>query len=160
MLITHLVDEDFVNYKKPALFIGFPTCTFKCDREAGTQICQNLALASMSNIEVTYDELVERYMNNPITTAVVCGGLEPLDSMSDLLDLIVVFRKHTDDDIVVYTGYNENEPELTTFYNFISHLMIKNIIIKCGRFIPNDAGRFDDVLGVKLASINQRAFRV
>ena len=42
MIIKQLVDEDFVNYKKPSMFIGFPTCDWKCERECGHQgLCQN-----------------------------------------------------------------------------------------------------------------------
>ena len=35
MRIKFLVDEDFVNYKKPSMFIGFPSCTWKCEKECG-----------------------------------------------------------------------------------------------------------------------------
>ena len=30
MKIKGLISEDFVNYKKPAMTIMFPYCTFKC----------------------------------------------------------------------------------------------------------------------------------
>ena len=36
----------------------------------------------------------------------------------------------------------------------------KNIIIKFGRFIPNNSGRYDDLLGVHLASDNQYAEQI
>ena len=67
------------------------------------------------------------------------------------MECIHAFREKTDDDIVVYTGYNKEEiPE---------HLMIlkkyKNIIMKYGRYIPNKEKHFDEVLGVYLASDNQ-----
>jgi hypothetical protein len=35
--------------------------------------------------------------------------------------------------------------------------MFDNIIVKFGRFIPDDEKRFDEVLGVELASHNQYA---
>lgn len=78
-------------------------------------------------------------------------GLEWLDQFFELLECIHAFREKTDDDIVVYTGYNKEEiPE---------HLMIlkkyKNIIMKYGRYIPNQEKHFDEVLGVYLASQNQ-----
>ena len=31
--LKNLVDEDFVNYYIPSMFLVFPTCTFKCGRE-------------------------------------------------------------------------------------------------------------------------------
>ena len=37
---------------------------------------------------------------------------------------------------------------------------MKNIIIKFGRFIPNRPSRYDEVLGVELASDNQFAKRI
>lgn len=160
MQIVQLVDEDFVNFKQPAMFIGFPTCSFKCDTESGTQICQNWALASAPKIEITYDELVQRYLANPITTAVVCGGLEPFDSMPDLQNLIYAFRQHTDDVIVVYTGYTENEAPNDVFNAFITDMCIKNIIVKYGRFRPNEVQHHDNTLGVNLASNNQYAIHV
>ena len=80
MLIRGLIEEDFVNYKKAAMFIVFPTCTFKCEKDCGIKCCQNSAVAKAAAIEVDVELLVDRYINNPITHAVVCGGLEPIDS--------------------------------------------------------------------------------
>ena len=30
--------EDFINYKKPSIFIAFPFCSFKCEKDCGKQI--------------------------------------------------------------------------------------------------------------------------
>ena len=35
MKLKGLIDEDFVNYKDPSLFLIFPFCTFKCEKECG-----------------------------------------------------------------------------------------------------------------------------
>ena len=163
MLIKGLVDEDFTNYKKPSMFIIFPFCTFKCDKEAGCTVCQNSALANEPNIDISIIEIVSRYVKNPITKAIVCGGLEPFDSWDDLLALIINLRYYTNDDIVIYTGYTEEELE-NTYIN--ANLIIEtlslyeNIIIKFGRFIPNQEKHYDEVLGVELASPNQYARRI
>ena len=109
MKVKFLVEEDFVNYKKPSMFIGFPTCTWKCEKECGKKMCQNSSLAHSPDIEIEYEEIVKRYLDNPISKAVVFGGLEPFDSLSNLNHLVKEFRKHTDDDIVIYTGYTEDE---------------------------------------------------
>lgn len=156
MLIRGLIEEDFVNYKKASMFIIFPTCTFKCEKECGIKCCQNSAVAKSAAIEVDVELLVDRYINNPITHAVVCGGLEPFDSWDDLYRFISNLRKKTDDDIVIYTGYNRNEilKEIRILREF------PNIIIKYGRFKPNAAHRYDEVLGVELASDNQFAEKV
>ena len=101
MKIKGLISEDFVNYKKPAMTIMFPRCTFKC----GEGHCQNSPLVKAENIELDVSDIVARYLNNPITESVVMQGLEPFDSWNDLFDLIKQFREKTDDDIVIYTGY-------------------------------------------------------
>ena len=154
--IKGITDEDFVNYKKPSMFISFPSCSWKCDRECGKQVCQNSTLASAPNIYVSTAAIAERYKNNPITSAIVCGGLEPFDSFTDLWQLIVVLRTTTEDDIVIYTGYNKNE--ISDKIGMIQSY--KNIIIKYGRYIPGQQDHYDEVLGIYLASDNQYAERI
>ena len=149
MIIKNLIDEDFSNYKKPNMFIGFPKCTFKC----GKEICQNAELMDSPGVEVTYKEITDRYLSNPLTSAIVFGGLEPFDSPEDLLGLIDEIRSKTLDDIVVYTGYHEEE--LTSIIQKMK--IYKNIIIKFGPYIEDDFEIDDPVLGVKLASSNQYA---
>lgn len=151
MKIIELIDEDFSNYKKPTMTIGFPKCTFKCGRD----ICQNVSLANSPTIDVSIESLVDRYISNPITHAICFQGLEPFDS-PEIVDLIDEIRKKTDDDIVIYSGYTESELQ--------EWMMIlggyKNIIIKVGRYIPNYEPHFDDILGIQLASPNQYAIRL
>ena len=156
MIIKGLIEEDFVQYKKPSMFIVFPNCSFKCDKEAGCVICQNSQLAHEPDIEFSIIEIVGRYVKNPITKALVFGGLEPLDSWDDLLALIINLRQYTSDDIVIYTGYTEEE--LETIINTLE--LYENIIIKFGRFIPNQEKHYDETLGVELASPNQYARRI
>lgn len=151
--IKGLVDEDFVNYKKPSMFISFPRCTFKCDKECGQPVCQNGSLAAAPSVFIKIDNLVERYLANSITKAIVIGGLEPFDSPVELFTLIDGIREKTNDDIVIYTGYTENE--LTDKIIMLS--LKKNIIIKFGRFVSNKENHYDDLLGIKLASPNQYA---
>ena len=154
MKIIGLIDEDFVNYKEPCMVIEFPYCNFKCDKECGMQVCQNSTLATAKPIDISANKLVQRYINNPITKAICCQGLEPFDSWEDLLKCIASFREKTDDDIIIYTGYTEEE--IAVQIAFLKNLY-SNIIIKFGRFIPNQEGHFDEVLGVNLASDNQYA---
>ena len=154
--IKGIQDEDFVNYKKASMFIGFSSCSWKCEKECGKKVCQNGTLATSPNIQVDVDMIVNRYLNNPITSAVCCGGLEPFDTWDELYELITKFREVTQDDIVIYTGYYKNEIE-----NYINSLkQFSNIIIKFGRFIPDQVSHFDEVLGVTLASNNQYAEKI
>lgn len=151
MIIKTIVDEDFSNYKKTSMLIGFPSCTWKCEKECGKQVCQNGALATSPNHEIEISSIVKRYMDNNLTSAIVMGGLEPMDSFIDLIDLITQFRQVTNDDIVIYTGYHKEEIE-----NYIEILkVIPNIIVKFSRFIPDHEKHYDEVLGVWLASDNQ-----
>lgn len=157
MKIKGLIDEDFVNYKKPSMFISTYTCTFKCDKECGQVVCQNLPLVSQPTLKVDNKILVDRYMNNPISKAVVIGGLEVFDDFVDVYDFIKLFRENTQDDIVLYTGYTETE--------ISEHILrlradFTNIICKFGRYIPNQQPHYDEILGVMLASNNQKGVRI
>ena len=151
MEIKGILIEDYINYKKPSMLIKFPKCNFKCDKECGKLVCQNSALAKSPNIQIAAETLVDMYIKNSFTSAIVCGGLEPMDSYKDLHLFIKEIRKKTLDDIVIYTGYTEEELK-----NQLAYLRpYKKIIFKFGRYIPNQEPHFDEVLGVNLASDNQ-----
>ena len=152
MKIKGLISEDFVNYKKPAMTIMFPYCTFKC----GTEYCQNSPLSKTEDIEMNITDIVIRYLNNPITESVVMQGLEPFDSWDDLIEFVKQLRESINDDIVIYTGYYKEE--IADKIALLSKY--KNIIIKYGRYIPHQEKHYDEVLGVYLASSNQYAERI
>ena len=172
MIVKEIRDEDFTSYKKPSMVIGFPSCTFKCERECGCKgMCQNLALVTAPDIEIGYEHIVDRYLKNPITKAIIMAGLEPFDSFPDLIDLIHYFRVKTKDDIVIYTGYTEEEIKNMQYtihyswgkqnYSYLGEISkCTNIIIKYGRYKPNEEPHYDNVLGIKLASSNQYAVRI
>ncbi len=153
MLLKGIVDEDFVNYRVPSMFISTNTCTFKCDMENGSPICQNSGLAKMESINIDIDAIIQRYLKNDITKAIVFGGLEPFDQLIDVYDFIFKLRNDYEckDPVVIYTGYNKEEIE-----NRVSVLApLGNIVIKYGRYKTGDCPHFDPILGVKLASNNQ-----
>ena len=154
MIIKGIIDEDIINYKRISMTIMFPYCTFKC----GSNNCQNSALNKECNINIKTVDLIERYLQNPITEAIVCQGLEPFDSWNDLSHFIYVLRTsyHCSDMIVIYTGYNKDE--ITQHINDLT--AYKNIIIKYGRFIPNQNKHYDEILGVNLSSDNQYAEQI
>lgn len=169
MRIKGLIDECFNDYKKPSMYIAFPSCSFKCDQLNGCQICQNSKLALEPDIEIKKEKLIERYFSNPITEAIIFSGLEPFDSMLDVVSFITTLREEYEcyDDVVIYTGYTEEELEqgsyqgsekstvLSDLYNYLR--LFPNIIVKFGRFVMNDTPHFDEVLGVNLSSHNQYA---
>ena len=164
MIVKEIRDEDFTSYKKPSMVVGFPSCSWKC----GKGLCQNSALAQSPNIEINVDTLVQRYLNNPITTAIIMAGLEPFDSFNDLLELVATLRVYTTDEIIIYSGYTKEELENGWFYienrnsntRRMAYQWLKtfpNIIIKFGRYQLGDTPHYDEVLGIKLASDNQYA---
>ena len=155
MIVKDLKSEDFVNYKKPSMFIAMGSCDYKCCIEAGIDksVCQNDALHRAPDIRIDARVLVDEYLRNPITEAVVLGGLDPLREFCDVQEFVSAFREKCDDDIVIYTGYYAHE--VTKEINWLRQF--PNIIVKYGRYIPNRPSVFDHVLGVELASDNQHA---
>ena len=161
MRLIGLIDEDFVNYKKPCMVLEMPVCDFKCDIECGMQVCQNSELADAPMIDIDTEKIIQKYLNNPITEAIVFQGLEPMHeySLPDVYQFIGWLRcAGCFDDIVIYTGYTEKELQINIKY--LQALGIKNVIVKFGRFIPNQQSHYDPILGVPLASDNQYAKRI
>lgn len=153
MRIKSLVDEDFVNYKKPVMLIGTCFCNGKCCIEAGIplSICQNDATRRAPIKDVPNAVLIDRYLRNPITQGICFGGLEPMEQFDELIAFIKEFRNKCQDDVVIYTGYKEEEIEK----EIASLRSLGNVVLKLGRYIPDRAPRFDEVLGIRLASDNQ-----
>ena len=160
MNVKGIVHEDFVNYKKPSMFINTSKCSFKCDKECGMPVCQNSTLANSPTHNIRDNVLIASYRDNRITKSIVIGGLEPFDTWDEVRTFIIKVRTSgIKDDIVIYTGYTEEEvsdkiSELSKMEN------LTGIIVKFGRYIPNSNSRHDEVLGVTLASDNQYAKRI
>jgi uncharacterized radical SAM superfamily protein len=157
MRIRALVDENFQDYKKCAMLIGTAFCDWKCCKECGEDLCQNMPLAQSPIIEVSNEEIAERYIKNELSSAIIFGGLEPFEQFEEMIFCIDTLRQYTDDDIVIYTGFYKEE--IAEDLNYLA-TRFKNIIIKYGRFVPCDTCRYDEVLGVTLASQNQYAERI
>ena len=107
-------------------------------------------------------EIAKRYYENPITEAVVFGGLEPFDSFADMVELIshlvcchTLYPDEPKPDIVIYTGYRAWE--IKDKIKMLDIYRDMNIIIKFGRFVPDQKSHMDETLGVELASPNQYA---
>lgn len=155
--LVDMIDESYTEYRKPHMLLGFPSCTFKCDKEANASICQNSALAKSIKKSIKVEDLIARYVSNPYTEAMVFAGLEPLDTFDYVLSIVKALRAvGTLDDVVIYTGYypEEVKDKITRLKDY------ENIIIKFGRFIPNCNKHFDEILGIQLASPNQYAEKI
>ncbi|BED92184.1 MAG: 4Fe-4S cluster-binding domain-containing protein [Candidatus Improbicoccus pseudotrichonymphae] len=157
--LKDILDEVFQDYKLPSMLLAMPACDFKCFRELKLDIkqCQNFELSKRRNIILKIEDVFSRYNSNPITKAIILGGLEPFLSFGEIHSLIDFFRKNNCfDDIVIYTGYykNEIEKEIKILKKY------ENIIIKFGRFLPDSKSVFDEILGINLASENQYAEKI
>lgn len=158
-----MIDEDFVNYSKASMFIGTVYCDGKCWKEQHLpkETCQNSCMYDAEHIiRMDDDKLCKRYLNNPITHAIVFGGLEPMLQIDDLEkflhELRCVYQCY--DDVVIYTGYTEDECKRYGFFDKLNKYA--PIVYKVGRYIPNSESVIDKVLGVTLASNNQYGIRV
>lgn len=154
-----IVAEDFSNYKFPSMFLITSMCDWKCCIEAKLDIsvCQNSDLVNAETKEFNIENIIKSYLANDITKSIVIGGLEPFKQFDEIYSLIRCLRENScEDDIVIYTGYylEEIKEQVEKLKNF------KNIIIKFGRFIPNNTTKYDEVLGVTLASDNQFGERI
>jgi hypothetical protein len=154
MEIRGLIDEDFINYKKPSMVIMMPNCRgWKC----GKELCQNSPMAKSAIATVDAEYLAQRYSTNPISEAIVFSGLEPFDDFWQMYDAIGKFRDVTKDPIIIYTGYVPSEilEELDALID-----SYENVIVKFGRYVPNKPSYLNQVLGVNLASPNQYAEQI
>lgn len=156
MRVKGIVEEDFVNYKTPSMFINTCFCDFKCCTEQNLDrgVCQNAPLAQAPIRDIPDDVILHHFSDNPITKAVVVGGMEPMLQIDELVELISLFRKSGQEEpFVIYTGYYPEEisEQLDRLSSY------KNLIVKFGRYIPGMNSRYDEVLGVRLASENQFA---
>lgn len=159
MEVLGIIVEDMVNYRKISCTLMMPYCDFKCNYECGKNVCHNYKLMKQSKVNITADEFLRfYYLQNPITEAIVFQGLEPLYNPEVLFDFIDDIRKQTSDDIVIYTGYTEEECEKAGYIDYLKRY--ENIYIKFGRYIPNRASTLDEVIQVSLASDNQYAKKI
>lgn len=145
--------EVFNDYKKTSLLIASCGCDFKCENEGLCQIgtCQNSHLMNQKEIEVVPKRICNIFNSNMLVESIIFGGLEPMLQLEEMIDVISEFRKTNNEDIVIYTGYNEDEIQLEL--RMLSRY--DNIYVKFGRYIEGLEPVFDDIGGVLLSSKNQ-----
>lgn len=149
-----IIIEDFIQYKKPTLFVSNTLCKdFKCDYENKCKLCINSQLVNQKDQYISLNSLIKLYISNDITEGITFGGLENFDQFFQLYYFIKEFRKVCNDVIIIYTGYykNEIEDKIQLLSKF------ENIIIKYGRFKPNQTKVYDNILGVYLSNKEQYA---
>lgn len=162
MHVKNIQDTNFQDYKKTSMLIGTCYCGGKCWRERGLAVsdCQNEEMLAEPTIDISDEELIERYLNNPISHAIIFGGLEPFEQFYEVYDFIDKLRNvyNCEDDVVIYTGYNREEEEAKI--GLLQHF--PNIVIKWGRYSPGPMNppAYDEVMGITLATSNQYGERI
>ena len=77
--------------------------------------------------------------------------------MDNLLSIVDFISNTSEDtDIVIYTGYDKEEIQ-AQLKEIKGYARNNKLIVKFGRFIPNANYKYDEILGVTLASDNQYA---
>ena len=156
--LKQIIDENFQDYKKPSMLLATCKCDWKCLIEQGLDIsiCQNSELIKQKNINISVSKIINRYINNPITSAIIIAGLEPILQFNEVIEFINEFRNVSDDDIVIFTGYypEEIKKQIEELKKY------KNIIMKFGRYKHESNKIYDKVLGIWLISDNQFAKKI
>ena len=156
MKLLGVIEEDFVNYKEPTFSLLFPFCSMKCNTESGREVCHNTNIDNGKLLDLSNDLIIQKYLKSEISHNICMYGMEPMDSWKEVISFIHDFRKVSNDNILIYTGFYKHE-----ITDKIKELKkYKNIIVKFGRYIPNQKSIEDKILGITLASDNQWAEKI
>lgn len=155
MKLKQIIDESFGDYKECSMLLVVPSCTFKCEG------CQNKHLMQLPTQEFPDEEIWERFQKNPLTKAIVIGGLEPLDDIMDIAKFIFIgVTKEMEVPLIIYTGYDVFDLdgcrplEMRILYSAFD-LYKAPITVKYGPYIKGRKSVYNEILGVTLASDNQ-----
>lgn len=143
--------EVFQDYKDSAILFSAIDCDWKCCREYGQSICQNQKMHGQREVILPFSRVLETICNS-YTDAVIFGGLEPMLQADELVQCIEYLRQQgMSRPIIIYTGYYPHEINTDT----LIRLANCHVIMKFGRYDPSYEPKFDDILGITLASGNQ-----
>ena len=160
MRVRKLLTERFQDYKVPSMYLAACFCDWKCCPDK-PYVCQNNPVANLPVTDIPDDEILDTYLADPITEAIVIAGLEPLLQVHEVCNLIRrAVRRGIKTTFVIYTGYTKDEVRCISFFDDLKDTGYRKnvqVIIKYGRYVPDQQPHFDEVLGVELASDNQYA---
>ena len=163
MRVRKLLTERFQDYKVPSMYLADCFCDWKCcpDRP---YVCQNHPVAKMPITDIPDDDILDTYTADPITEAIVIAGLEPLLQPHEVCALIQrAVERGIKTTFVIYTGYDKEEVRRNGFFDELKRTGFGNgvsVVMKYGRYIPDQQPHFDETLGVELASDNQYGERI
>ena len=76
------------------------------------------------------------------------------------MDFMLAYRNVCNDDMVIYTGYEEKDFPVQHIIEYVKRNRYDNIIVKVGGYVENSEPVWSPELGVELASSNQYAFKI
>ena len=128
--LKQVVAEDFCNYKLPSMFLITCFCDWKCCTEGNfdTSVCQNFSLKDYPIKEYPFILLYKFYMSNPITKAIIVGGLEPLLQSEELYNLISFIFFYISFAFSILKSFKEKGHRLCYAVTF-SHLLVTDLLI-------------------------------
>ena len=140
------------------MLIATHSCDYKClvEKNLPLDICQNSHLSMCETKSEEVEILIKRFNDNLLSDCIIFAGLEPMLQFEEIVNFIKEFRRTNSEDIIIYTGYYENE--VLDKLNMLSKF--ENIIIKFGRYDASLSSKFDDILKVELISKNQYAKKI
>lgn len=140
------------------MLIATHSCDYKCliEKNLPLDICQNSHLSMCETKSEEIKILIKRFNDNLLSDCIIFAGLEPMLQFEEIMNFIKEFRKTNSEDVIIYTGYYENE--ISNKLNILSKY--ENIIIKFGRYDNSLSSNFDNVLKVELISKNQYAKKI
>lgn len=160
MRVRKLLTERFQDYKVPSMYLATCFCDWKCCPDK-PYVCQNNPVANLPVTDIPDDEILDTYLSDPITEAIVIAGLEPLLQIREVCNLIRrAVERGVKTTFVIYTGYTVCEVRRIGFFDELKTTGYGNgvgVVVKYGRYVPNQKPHFDKTLGVELASDNQYA---
>lgn len=126
-------------------------CTWKCEG------CQNKHLALLESQIFPDEEILKRFCNNPLTSAIVIGGLEPFEQLQELVIFIGEATKAgLDIPIIIYTGFEIDDFDLYwSGFEPVAKSYLGPVIVKFGKYVAGSESYFNKDLGVTLISNNQ-----
>ena len=154
MRLKQIIDESFGDYKLCSMLLIADKCTWKCEG------CQNKHLSQLPSQNFPDEEILKRFRNNPLTEAIVIGGLEPFEQLNELVIFIgEAIKAELDVPIVIYTGFEIDDFDLYwSGFEPAAKTYKGPVIVKFGRYVANSESIFNEDLGVTLISKNQYTY--
>ena len=113
-----LVDEDVVNYRKTSMFIIFPSCDFKCEKECGRAVCQNSSLAKAPILSYDDKEIIEENSKSLIEAIVnMKNGSVITIELEDGCVEYITRTKWFDTNLIIVGGIGRIKTTTFTFYD-------------------------------------------